>query len=193
MATYDSKSTEEPGQYPDPSFAGYGFAAQNFGSGAPGGSPTSSADDTGGTNVPGQYPDRETFTGVALGGTGAPGGPSVGVGGTTGGPDTVVFTKPTFYKGVYEVDDEAGQWDQPDGGGYKEATAHDHVSGSADWTQANDYSYGPGYNMPGVEGNTPTPGSGQFQTGQGNVMYGGFLKGSRPATSEHPGFSGPGT
>jgi hypothetical protein len=194
MASYDSKSTEEPGQYPAPAFARFGLPAQTFGSGAPGGSPTSSEVDAGDTNEPGQYPNRETFTGVALNGTGAPGGPSVGPNDVSGGPDTVTFTKPTFYKGIYEVVNDQASWDEPGGGGYKEEVAHDHTSGPADWTQANDYSYGPGFNMPGVEGNTPTPGSGQFQTGgAGQVLYGGYLNGNRPGTGSHPSHSGPGT
>lgn len=191
MASYSSSSTEEPGQYPAPAFARFGLPAQTFGSGAPGGSPTSSEQDTGGSNEPGQYPARETFTGVALNGTGAPGSQGIAPG-LSGGPDSITFTKPTFYKGIYEVEADPGSWDLPDGGGYKEEAARDSVSGEADWTQANDNSYGPGWNMPGVEGNTPTPGSGQHQTGAGSVMYGGRLNGTGN-TSQHPSWSGPGT
>jgi hypothetical protein len=77
--------------------------------------------------------------------------------------------------------------------GAVQETASGSVSGEGDWTQANSESYGPGFNLPGVEGNTPAGGSEQFQTGRGDVMYGGFLKGSRPATSKHPSSSGPGT
>jgi hypothetical protein len=193
MARYSSSSTEEPGQYPAPAFARFGLPAQTFGSGAPGGSPTSSEVDGGDTNEPGQYPSRETFTGVALDGTGAPGTtgiPNEVVSGEPpigGAADSIQFSKPTFYKSMYE-----------DGGmepGYITQTAHDQVSGPADWTQANDYGYVsvPEYQMPGVAGNTPTPGSGQYQTGDGQVLYGGYLKGNRPGTGSHPSFSGPGT
>ena len=196
MANYGSNSTEEPGQYPAPAFAQFGLPAQNFGSGAPGGMPTSSEVDMGDTNEPGQYPDRDTFTGVtySLGGpsgSGAPGTTGIGRD-LAGGPDTIRATKATFYKSIYEVVDDPAGWDESNGAGYKQITVHDSVGGYADWTQANDHSYGPGFNMPGVEGNTPTPGSGQFQTGAGNVMYGGRLRGTEN-TSKHPSFSGPGT
>jgi hypothetical protein len=169
----------------------FGLPEQSFGSGAAGGSPTSSDVDQGDTNEPGQYPSRETFTGVSLNGTGAPGTQGIGRD-LAGGPDTIVVSKPTFYKGIYEVVDEPGSWNEASGAGYKQLTVHDSISGEADWTQANDNSYGPGWNMPGVEGNTPIPGSGQFQTGAGSVMYGGRLNGTEH-TSKHPPHSGPGT
>ncbi len=192
MASYDSNKTEQPGQYPAPSWTTYGLPAQTFGSGAPGGSPTDSSTDKGDTNEPGQYPSRETFTGVALDGTGAPGtqGIPADTWGDDGGPDSITYQEPTFYKG--ENDDNT--YDGQDGvSGYVQSKTTASVSGPADWTQANDYSYGPGFNMPGVEGNTPTPGSGDFQTGAGEVLYGGWLKGQRPGTTQHPGFSGPGS
>jgi hypothetical protein len=191
MASYGSNNTEEPGQYPTTAWSDFGLPEQNFGSGAPGSSPTSSVTDMGDTNEPGQYPDRETFTGVTLGGTGAPGTQGIGRD-LTGGPDTIRATKPTFYKSIYEIAEDPNSWDEPNGAGYKQITVHDSISGEADWTQANDNSYGPGFNMPGVEGNTPTPGSGQFQTGAGSVMYGGRLNGTGH-TSKHPSWSGPGT
>jgi hypothetical protein len=147
--------------------------------------------DVGDTNEPGQYPDRETFTGVALGGTGAPGTQGINSD-LTGGPDTIRVTKPTFYKSIYELDEPGAVWDEANGAGYKQIVVRDSISGPNDWTQASDGSYGPGYNMPGVEGNTPTPGSGQYQTGAGNVMYGGRLNGTGN-TSQHPSWSGPGT
>jgi hypothetical protein len=191
MASYGSNSTEEPGQYPTTEWSDFGLPEQNFGSGAPGGSPTSSEVDQGDTNEPGQYPARETFTGVALGGTGAPGTQGIGRD-LVGGPDTISATKPTFYKSIYEVAEPGAIWDEANGAGYKQIVVHDSISGEADWTQANDHSYGPGFNMPGVEGNTPTPGSGQYQTGAGSVMYGGRLNGTGH-TSQHPSWSGPGT
>jgi hypothetical protein len=190
MARYDSSSVNEPGQYPTTAWSNFGLPEQNFGSGAPGSSPTSSLDDVGDTNEPGQYPERETFTGVALGGTGAPGSQGVPVPSWSpgSGGDSVVYSQPTFYKGQRD----AGTYNTDENAGNRESTARGSVSGEADWTQANDNSYGPGWNMPGVEGNTPTPGSGQFQTGAGNVMYGGRLNGTGH-TSKHPSWSGPGT
>ena len=190
MARYSSNSTEQPGQYPAPAFTQFGLPAQTAGTGAPGGPPQSSAIDAGNSNEPGQYPARETFTGVGLDGTGAPGTqgiPNEAVTGepSVGGPmDSIEYSHPTFYKTMY---DEQGMEQ-----GYAHSTARDQVSGQGDWTQANDYGYGPGWNMPGVEGNTPAPGSGQFQTGKGNVMYGGRLNGTGN-TSKHPSWSGPGS
>jgi len=106
-----------------------------------------------------------------------------------GGGDSVTYSKPTFYKGQQ---DEGG--DQP---GYIQNVARGSVSGPRDWTQSNNESYGPGWNMPGVEGNTPVPGSGQYTTdgqdGSGHVLYGGWLKGSRPGSHSHVAGSGPGT
>ena len=184
MARYSSASTQEPGQYPTTAWSQFGLPEQTQGTGAAGSSANSSEEDTGGTNQPGQYPSRETITGVALNGTGAPGTTGVGADMGRGGPDTVAYSRATFYKSQ----------DEPGGAqaGAITNTTSDSVSGEADWTQANDESYGPGYNMPGVEGNTPTPGSGQFQTGAGSVMYGGRLNGTEH-TSKHPSFSGPGT
>jgi hypothetical protein len=190
MARYGSSSTEEPGQYPTQAWSDFGLPEQNFGSGAPGGSPTSSQVDQGDTNEPGQYPARETFTGVALDGTGAPGSQGIPYGGETGGgPDTVTASRTTFYKSEF---DAKADFSGPDGAGYGQFTTQVSVSGPADWTQANENSYGSGWNMPGVEGNTPAPGSGQFQTGAGSVMYGGRLNGTEH-TSKHPSHSGPGT
>jgi hypothetical protein len=185
MASYGGgKNTEEPGQYPTTTWSQFGLPEQNFGSGAAGSSPPSNEEDTGGTNQPGQYPSREDFTGVALDGSGAPGTQGVSPG-TGTGSDSVTYSGTTFYKG----ERDPGGMEQ----GYLQKQGSGSVSGPADWTQANAHSYGDGYDMPGVAGNTPTPGSGQHQTGAGNVMYGGWLKGSRPATSKHTSGSGPGT
>lgn len=194
MASYPGDHTEEPGQYPTTAFHLFGLPEQNFGSGAPGGSPQSSQVDQGTTNEPGQYPAKETFTGVALDGSGAPGTSGVPYGGGSAGPDSVAYSKPTFYKGQREPNET---FSQPNGTGYEQETVKASVSGTADWTQANAHSYGDGYDMPGVAGNTPIPGSGQYQTdgqnGSGHVMYGGWLKGSRPSTPSHVAGSGPGT
>ena len=166
MASYGSSSTEEPGQYPATAWTGYGLPVQSESTGAPGSSGGDSNVDAGGTNEPGQYPSRETFTGVALGGTGAPG--TSGVGRTGGGGDSVTYSGTDFYK----ARDDTGQ-------GVEQESATGAVGGPADWTQANAKSYGPGYNMPGVEGNTPTPDSGPYQPGSGQVRRGGFMNGQR--------------
>lgn len=196
MARYDSNSTEEPGQYPAPAFTQFGLPAQNFGSGAAGSAPPSTVIDAGSTNEPGQYPDRESFTGMRLDDSGAPGTagiPNEAVSGepNIGGPeDSVTYSNPTFYKSMY---DEGGMQQ-----GYRTQVASDQISGPADWTQANDFGYAAPaqYQMPGVAGNTPVPGGGQHQTdgqnGSAHVMYGGWLKGQRPATSRRTE-GGPGT
>lgn len=195
MATYDSSTTEEPGQYPAPAFTKMGLPAQTFGSGAPGSAQPSKLRDQGSTNEPGQYPAREMFTGVPLGGSGAPGTNGIPYDGTGGG-DSITYSAPTFYKGMREDGD---QFSQPDGTGYQEFNIKGQVSGPSDWTQANPHSYGGGWDMPGVQGNTPAPGDrDRFQTdgtddSTDHVMYGGWLKGSRPATENHPSFSGPGS
>lgn len=193
MARYDSTDTEELGQYPTQAFHLFGLPEQNFGSGSPGGSPQSSLTDQGTTNEPGQYPAKETFTGVPLDGTGAPGSAGVPYDGA-GGPDSVVYSRPTFYKGMRE---DGQGFSQSNGTGYEQETVPGAVSGTADWTQANPHSYGDGYDMPGVQGNTPQPGSGRYttdgQNGSGHVLYGGWLKGQRPGTHSHVAGSGPGT
>jgi hypothetical protein len=194
---YNSKSTEEPGQYPTNAWHLFGLPEQSFGSGAPGASPPSDVIDEGGTNQPGQYPDRGDFTGVPLGGSGAPGTQGI-TAPDTGGGQSVTFDEPTFYKGEHTSgnfdDDGAGN-----GKGYKQTTIGATVSGRGDWTQANSQGYQADaqYQMPGVAGNTPAPGDGRHQTdgedGSPHVLYGGWLKGQRPGTSRHPGFSGPGS
>lgn len=197
MAAHGSNHSEEPGQYPTTAFHLFGLPEQNFGSGAPGSGPPSGTQDQGNTNEPGQYPPRDDFTGVtySLGGaagSGAPGSAGVPYDGQGGG-DTVSYTKPTFYKGQRE-DGEA--FSQANGTGYEYTQVRADVQG---WTEANPQGYNadPQYQMPGVAGNTPLPGSGQHQTdgqnGSGHVMYGGFLRGHRPATSAHQSKSGPGS
>jgi hypothetical protein len=194
MASYPGNHSELPGQYPTTAFHLFELPEQNFGSGAAGGSPQSSKQDQGNTNEPGQYPAKETFTGVALDGSGAPGTAGVPYGGGSSGPDSVTYSKPTFYKGQRDPDTT---YSQPDGTGYAQETVKAAISGTADWTQANNHSYGDGYEMPGTAGNTPQPGSGRYQTdgqdGTSHVMYGGWLKGHRPSTSTHVAGSGPGT
>jgi hypothetical protein len=199
MARYDSDHVNQPGQYPTTAWGEMDLPEQSFGSGAAGSRPPSDALDAGSTNEPGQYPARDDFTGVpySLGGasgSGAPGTAGIARDGT-GGSDSVAYQLPTFYKGQR---DEA-HYDGENDSGYVQDTVQAQVSGDGDWTQANPEGYNAPdrYQMPGTAGNTPTPGSGRYQTDDGNssghVMYGGFLNGQRPSTNRHPSFSGPGT
>lgn len=193
MANYNSKDTEEPGQYPTTAWHLFGLPEQTFGSGAAGSNQPSGELDKGHTNQPGQYPSREDFTGVALDGSGAPGTQGVSAG-NPGGSDSVTYDFPTFYKGQRDP----GPHDEGEEG-YHQDTTNATVSGRGDWTQANTQGYQADaqYQMPGVAGNTPAPGDGRYQTdgqdGSPHVMYGGWLKGQRPGTTRHPNFSGPGT
>jgi hypothetical protein len=190
MATYDSSTTTEPGQYPAPAWSKFGLPVQNESSGAPGTSRVSSAEDSPspGTNLPGQYPDRDDFTGVAFSlggaaGTGAPGSAGVGApdggSGAAGGGDSVQFTvDPLQMKSQYDSD-PSGQ-----NSGMRQVTARVPVSGNSDWTQANPQSYDgdPSLFLPPLRGNMPTGGEddrSMFQTGAGSVLYGGYLKGAR--------------
>lgn len=169
MATYNSDSTEEPGQYPaTTAFTAMGLPAQDFGTGAGGSSQPSATEDSGGTNEPGEYPDRMPFVGTPLGDTGAPG--SQGSAGSAGqaGPDRVTYTEWTPFKGA--GDDYAGQETQ---------SINATVSGPGDWTQAHPGSYGGGPQLPGIEGNMPIAGEGPYQPGGGRVRRGGFMNGQR--------------
>lgn len=179
MARYDSNQVNQTGQYPAPSFTGYGLPAQSQGSGAPGGGQFAGNRDPGGTNQPGQYPGRSEFTGSALDGTGAPGSAGVGAptGGaysTVGGGDTAVYTE--FDAGYKGERDSNGMVQ-----GSLSSSASSSVAGKGDWTQANGQGYQAADNlqMPGVAGNTPAPGDGHFQTGRGRVLRGGFMNGQR--------------
>jgi len=189
MATYNSNKVNQPGQYPTMAWDEFGLPQQNFGSGAAGTSPPSTAEDQGSTNLPGQYPARDDFTGVpySLGGaagTGAPGSAGAPYDGT-GGKDSVTYQLPTLYKGQRDE----GSYDDPSGKmGYAQDTAQGNVNGKGDWTQANmaGYQADDRLQMPGVAGNTPAPGDqDRFQTdatpagSSGHIMYGGFLNGRR--------------
>lgn len=198
MARYDSHTTEEPGQYPTTAWHLMELPEQNFGSGAPGTDRPFDEIDKGGTNEPGQYPSQDPFTHVSYAGFQPDG--SAGAGWESppraGGGDSVTFDDPTFYKSTY---DDSTRYDDDGAGemkGYRQYTANVDI---AQWTEANDEGYNAraSLQMPGVGGNTPIPGGGQYQTdgqnGSGHVMWGGFRRGQRPATDRHPTVSGPGT
>lgn len=147
--------TNEPGQYPVT-----GANAQIFGgplpsgTGAPGSAGASGSADA--TNEPGQVSDG--FSGVTdseITSTGAPGSSGAQV--HDGGSDAVMYTKPTAGITPYEME-----------------TTSDNVSGTGDWTAANDSGYATGGpQLPGIKGNEPEAGAGRFQPGGGTVMRGG--------------------
>jgi hypothetical protein len=147
--------TNEPGQYPP-----QGANAQIFGgplpdgTGAPGSAGASGGSDA--TNEPGQL--DEGFAGVTeaeVSDTGAPGTQGAKV--RDGGPDSVMYTKPTAGITPYEME-----------------STSDSVAGPDDWTGANDDGYATGGpQLPGIKGNEPQAGEGRFQPGGGSVMRGG--------------------
>lgn len=194
MAGYNSSDVNIPGQYPAAAFAGFGLPVQDETSGAAGSAPAGGQmEDVGGTLEPGQYPAREDFTGVPLGGSGAPGSEGVGQPQPQRGPDSVTWTIDTTQKSEH---DGSGQGMVQ---GYVQKQTSAQVSGPGNWTEANAQSYDGADNLflPGLAGNMPVPGSGRYQTDGGTgggtpaggvnsssrVMYGGFLNGSRPG---HP-------
>ena len=138
--------TTEPGNY---SASLFGVALPQ-GTGAPGSAGASGPSDP--TNEPGQLNEGISGEGPAqTAETGAPG--SAGASNNEGGPDAVSYTLPGSYlSGTYESD-----------------TVNDSISGSQDWTQAIDGSYGGGPQLPGIDGNMPS-GTG---AGAGKVMRGG--------------------
>lgn len=150
--------TNEAGQYPPGGWGGMIFGGQlPQGTGAPGTAGGGGAGDDD-TVEAGQTVDG--LTGLApadINGTGAPGTQGTTPSGGTG-PDAVTFTRPgSFGSGSYAQD-----------------TVRDSVSGSADWTAANDDGYASGGpQLPGIKGNEPAAGSGRFQPGGGRVLRGG--------------------
>ena len=174
MATYDSQNVNQPGQYPAvDAFTKMGLPAQDFGTGAPGGpqfAPPTDVDQ-GHTVIPGEYPSRMPFTGTPLDGTGSPGTQGIPAGSTETGPDSVTYTE---FTGGFKPSRETEPGDE-------QGTASAPVSGTSDWTQANGQSYGGAdqFFLPGIAGNMPSPGSGRFQTGAGQVRVGGFQRGQR--------------
>jgi hypothetical protein len=144
-----SDPTTEPGQYP----------ASNFGVPLPqgtGAAGSQGATYSGGvdpTNQPGQLNEGISGLGPAdTADTGAPG--STGATDSPGGPDSVHYTRPGSYLSGTYVQDQV----------------MDSVSGTGDWTQANDSGYASGGpQLPGIKGNEPT----STGSGQGRVMRGG--------------------
>lgn len=145
--------TLEPGNYSDSLF-GVRLPQGTGAPGSQGATPGGVNDDP--TNEPGQLNEGLSGLGPAdVANTGAPG--SMGATNGGAGPDTVNFTRPGSYlSGTYQQD-----------------TTHESVSGTSDWTQAIDGSYGGGPQLPGIEGNMPS-GTG---AGGGRVMRGGRAEG----------------
>lgn len=141
--------TLEPGNYASSLFG----VALPQGTGAPGSqgaAPGAGNDDP--TNEPGQLNEGLSGLGPAdTANTGAPG--SAGATNGSSGPDTVTYTRPGSYLS----------------GTYKQDVVSDTISGSGDWTQAIDGSYGAGPQLPGIQGNMPD-GTG---AGAGQVRRGG--------------------
>jgi hypothetical protein len=146
-----------PGQYPGSIFG----VAIPQGTGAPGTAGAGGSADP--VNQPGQLTEGISGTGPAdTANTGAPGSAGSGMD-SGGGADSVTYTEPgSFLSGTNT-----------------EASVRDDISGTSDWTQAHDGSYGGSLNLPGVDGNQPTPNSGPFQPGSGRVLRGGYRKGNR--------------
>ncbi len=76
-----------------------------------------------------------------------------------GGADSITYTRPGSFLTGTNIQD----------------TVRDDISGTSDWTQAHDGSYGGNLNLPGIAGNQPV------STGadQGRVLRGGFRRGNR--------------
>jgi len=140
-----SDPTFEPGQYPSSLF-GVGLPQ---GTGAPGSS-TAAGSGADPTNEPGQLNEGISGEGPSdTADTGAPGSAGASNGGS--GPDRVTYTEPgSFLSGTNTT-----------------ATVSDSISGTGDWTQAIDGSYGGGPKLPGIA--TPA-GTG---AGSGRVLRGG--------------------
>src|SRR5215475_2695948 len=122
---YAGDEVNQPNQYPGSLF-GVGLPQ---GTGAPGTAGAGGVADP--TNEPGQL--NEGISGLgpsATADTGAPG--SQGASSTQGGPDTVSYTPgANYFKSESQPSDLT-------------VTTSDNISGTDDWTQANDGSYGGG-------------------------------------------------
>lgn len=157
-----SDPTNEPGQYPPGDWGTAIFGGPlPTGTGAPGTSGGRGGGDV--TTEPGQLTDGITgVTDAEITETGSPGtgtDPN-----TAGGSTSITYTRPgSPYSGSYQSD-----------------TLSDDITGPTDSTMANDEGYGTGGpQFPGNKGNEPRAGDGPFQPGDGRVLRGGYLKGSR--------------
>lgn len=152
--------TTEPGQYPGTMDHGIFGGPLPTSTGAPG---SAGGRGSGGdpTVEPGQLTDG--LTGVSdrdIANTGAPGGQGASNSENTG-PDSVTFTRPSAGINTYDTE-----------------SVRDSVSGSQDWTSANDQGYSSGGpQLPGIRGNEPKAGEGPYQPGSGRVLRGGRYHG----------------
>lgn len=141
-------ATNQPGQYPNSLF-GVGLPQGTGAAGTEGASPGNRLTDP--TGEPGQYPATEPFSGVALGGTGAPG--SQGAVEGAEGDTTITYSPPGFYKGESQ-------------GVNPTITTTDSISGPNDWTATPQ-------GAPTTHPISGTPLSNDTGAGQGRVMRGG--------------------
>lgn len=141
-----SDPTNEPGQYPGSLF-GVALPQGTGAVGSPGAGPGADP-----VNEPGQLNEGISGLGPAdIADTGAPG--SQGAQNNAAGGTRVTYTRPGSYlSGTNQQD-----------------TVSDSISGTSDWTQAVDGSYGGGPYLPGVQGNTPL----STGAGAGRVLRGG--------------------
>lgn len=138
--------THEPNQYPGSLFG----VALPRGTGAPGSAGAGRTADV--ANQPGQLNEGISGLGPAdTADTGAPGSQGATV--NPGGGDSVTYTRPGSFLTGTNVED----------------TVRDDISGTGDWTQAHDGSYGGNLNLPGITGNQPT----STGAGRGRVLRGG--------------------
>jgi len=150
--------TTEPGQYPPSDTSIFGGPLPT-GTGAPGTSGGGGGQDD--TAEPGQLTDGLTgVTDADISNTGAPGtstSPNSG-----GGGSSVTYTKPGSHLS----------------GTYTSESSSETLSGPGESTEANKEGYATGGpQLPGIEGNEPTPG-GKFQPGGGGtVLRGGRYHG----------------
>src|SRR5258707_1294640 len=156
---YGGEVTSEPGQYPASIF---GIALPQ-GTGAPGSAGAGRGADP--TNQPGQLTEGISGTGPAdTADTGAPGTEGSGMD-PAGGADSISYTRPGSFLTGTNIQD----------------TVRDDISGTGDWTQAHDASYGGNLNLPGIVGNQPTPtGAGGGGVRRGGVPGGGPGVGGGP-------------
>jgi hypothetical protein len=181
---FSSLFVNQKGQYPNVSFAKMGLPVQDQGTGAPGSDPPSDAVDVGFVNEPGQYPKSwamgENIEMMPLvqstGAPGSEGAPTIYENDETKGTDSVSFS--AFSSGYKGEHDPGGM----NRNGDLQGVVSTNLTNTTDWTQANPYSYSGPLQMPSTVGNTPRPGSGQFQTQDdpgSRIRRGGFTRGDR--------------